>query len=599
MLQRIILTVVAFCIILPAVAQNPEERPDMNREMTLEREYDPFVQDAAKVNTLPVVQEMKVQKRPVVYSDYTFSLFPDKQLQILPDGTTPVEVSHTIRNGYLNLSGGMLMSFAADFGYHLVNTDRTKFGLWFSHHSANGNVSVEQSDTTVKRKAVVNDNIGGLDLVHRFDKSALRLGGKFGYSSFNYYGTPTNIMSVSSLPLDEKFDYDSKQGDRLLNFYASLTSADKTALGYHFGADYTNFNQKYSLSAFNNGMNENHFRFDLGVSSAENDGKSFGVDVTANVLTYTAPETDLVGIPDSAFNTHFNGTLTPYLLLEMETCRLRLGVNFSIVSQNGDVKPLISPDVSLLLPFAGFSAFYADLRGGVESNSMASLSRVNRYINTAFTADASRTWADLTAGIRTCPTAGLWFDVFGGYKYTEADVFFNPSQFNYEDNMFGNFSLAYQPTSQRFNVGAEVKYEYRHDFDVYLKGIYYSYTLKAPTKPSWKYTYGSQIPTTSDELSIPYGKPTFTLNAGVNVHPLKPLTLSLDYAALSGIHAYIDNKDFKMKTVNDLRFKAAWQFKEQFSLYAQFNNLLFQRQQLYYGYPVYPFTAMAGLCLSF
>jgi hypothetical protein len=599
MLQRIIIIVITCCLVFQLAAQNTEERSDLNRQMTLEREYDPIVQDAAKVNTLPVVQDMLVAKRPVVYADYTVLLFPEKRLRTLPDGTRPIDVLHEVRNGYLHIAAGLRTSFVGDLGYHIVNTDRTKLGLWFAHNSTNPNVSFQQADSTIKRKAVINDNIGGLDLAHRFDKSTLRLGAKFGYSAFNYYGEPTNIITVSSLPLDAKSDFDGKQGNRLLNFYASLASADKYAFGYHLGADITNFNQKYSVNALNSGMSENHFKFDLGLSSAANDGKSFGADLAAHILTRTAPQNNLFSTPDSVFNTQFNGALTPFFLLENQFLHLKLGVSLSLLSFNGDVKALVSPDVSLLLPFANFSAFYAELHGGVDNNSQAVLARTYRYINTAFPATPSKTWIDANAGIRSCPVAGLWFDVFGGYNYTEAELFLNPSLFTYSNENFGNFSLPYQPDAQRFHFGAEAKYEYRHDFELFIKGVYYNYSLKAPNKQSWNYSFGSQLPSTSDKLTTPYGKPSFTFNAGLNARPVKPLTLAIDYAALAGMYAYVNNVNIKMKTVNDMRLRAAWQLNEQLNFYVQFNNLLFQRSELYYGYPLLPFTALLGLNLNF
>ena len=47
--------------------------------MTLEREYDPSVQDASKVNTLPVVKEPEVRKIPIDYSNYTIAADPQKE----------------------------------------------------------------------------------------------------------------------------------------------------------------------------------------------------------------------------------------------------------------------------------------------------------------------------------------------------------------------------------------------------------------------------------------------------------------------------------------------------------------------------------------
>ena len=54
-----------------------KEKENLNREMTLEREYDPTVQDASKVNTLPVIKEPEVKKMSIDYATYTVPTAPE------------------------------------------------------------------------------------------------------------------------------------------------------------------------------------------------------------------------------------------------------------------------------------------------------------------------------------------------------------------------------------------------------------------------------------------------------------------------------------------------------------------------------------------
>ncbi|MDR1722383.1 MAG: TonB-dependent receptor [Tannerella sp.] len=602
--MRYILFLVVCVASLTATAQNKqEEERDLNREMTLEREYDPIVQDAAKVNTLPVVREMTVTRRPIVYSDYAVPLSPDKEMTVLPPNQLRTDFDYSMRNGYLHFGGGMFMNLTGDIGYHILNTDRDKLGLWFSHRSTNWNVKpfeYESFSDTLARKAKINDNLGGLDYKHTSDASIFKLGGKFGYSTFNYYGTPTNYIASSALesfpaPIDA--DFETNQVNQLINAYASLASTRETSLGYHAGVDFTNFNQKYALGNNIDGIKENHFKMDFGLSSPVNDGKSFGANILANVLTYTAPDTE-ISLDSTAYNTHFNATFNPYFSIDKYTWKLIVGLNLMLVSQNAETNVYVSPNISLDVPFSATSVFYTSLTGRIESNSMAELSRMNRYFNTLFPADASKTWADLTLGIRSSAAPGLWLDIFGGYKYTEAELFFNPSSYYlYSTTKFGNFIMPYQPVSQRIQVGASLKYDYRQVVNFYLKGVYNHYSLKDRDE-DWKFRY-SGMALSEEDRTTPYGKPAFTVNAGISVRPVKPLTINLDYAMLSGMYAHISNDDYAMKPVNDLRLQASWQFTDAFSLYARLNNLLFQKHELYYGYHLQPFSAMAGLNLNF
>ena len=592
-----------------------KEQQDLNREMTLEREYDPIIQDAAKVNTLPVVREMSVSKRPIIYSDYAVALMPDKEMNTLPAGSLMTDVEHLRRNGYLHFGGGMLMNFMGDFGYHLLDTDKDKLGIHFSHRSMNGNVKFDEERNMEKRKAKFNDNIGGLDYKHLFDKATLKLGGKFGYSAFNYYGE--RRASLSGDPLDDVYyDYSAtNQGNRLINVYGGVASDVSSYYGYHFDVDYTNFNQKYLYSPSSDGLTENHIGLGLGFSSPVNDGKFFGVDIKTNILSYAKPTMNIGfnKILDSAYN-QFNGILTPYFKMENDKMKLLLGLNLMFLSQNDEIDVLVSPNITLDVPVATWSVFYTKLGGGIESNSMADLSRTNRYINPIFPADASKTWADLQLGIRSSASAGLWFDVFAGYKYTESDVLFNPFQSYWGNDGFNNTIAVFQPTTQRLQVGATLKYDYKKVIDFYLKGVYNHYMLKELYNKttseyigSWKSAWAVAV--SPDEDMKAYGMPAFVANAGINVRPIKPLTIGIDYCMMSGMYAYlmsgsyssssVNHENVKMKAINDLRLRASWQFNDMFGIYAQFNNLLFQNSELYYGYPVQPFTAMAGFSVNF
>ena len=584
-----------------------ERQQNLEREMTLEREYDPIVQDATKVTTLPAIREINITRRPITFSDYMSPMLPEKEMNTLPPGKLMTEILHTKRNGYLHFGGGMHVNLMGDFGYHLLNTDRDRLGVYFSHRSTNGNVKFEEEGFD-KRKFKFNNNLGGLDFKHRFDKATLLLGGKYGYSAFNYYGLPTNqppgSYSSTFLPPPPE-DSTTNQANQLIHVYGSVSSHFPYSLGYHIGAEYTNFNQKYALSKAHDGMNENHVGLDFGLQSPVNSGKSFGANLKVNILSYAAPDTSSsVFIDSAAFKSHVNATLNPYFRLEREKLKLLIGANLMFVSQNDEINVYASPNITLDVPFSVWSVLYAQLGGGIESNSMAELARTNRYVNPAFTADASKTWADLKLGVRSSPTAGFWFDIFAGYKYTESDVFFNPSYFNWINDGFNNVSTIFQPTTQRIQAGVSLKYDFQHTVDFYLKGVYDYYMLTY--SESWKNDRAIPGIDEFSELKA-FGKPTFTGNAGVHVRPVKPLTIGLDYCLMSGMYANLgqftrldtEYGNVKMKAVHDLRFRSSWKFNDMFSVYVQCNNLLFQKQALYYGYTLQPFSAMAGFNLNF
>jgi hypothetical protein len=143
-------------------------------------------------------------------------------------------------------------------------------------------------------------------------------------------------------------------------------------------------------------------------------------------------------------------------------------------------------------------------------------------------------------------------------------------------------------------IGALLKYDYKSVFGFYLKGMYDHYMVEFTNIRKNTKTH---IPNSAE--AKPYGRPAVTVNAGVHVKPVAPLTLNLDYSMLSGMYVYYNGENSIMNPINDLRLKGSWQLNNTFGVYAQFNNLLFQRQEVFYGYPLQPFTAMAGLNVNF
>ena len=209
--MKTIYNVKALCVVAllgSAAAASAQEdvtkEKNLNREMTLEREYDPSVQDASKVNTLPVVKEPEVRKIPIDYSNYTIAADPQKEISLLPSGNIMTQMDYNKRRGYFNFGMGTRMNINGDLGYHILSTEKDQLNLWYSHRSTNG----KPKDYDVKAK--INDNLGGINYKHAFEKTIFSIGAKYGYSAFNYYGAALSDPTSSYAPSE----------DLTLSFYA-------------------------------------------------------------------------------------------------------------------------------------------------------------------------------------------------------------------------------------------------------------------------------------------------------------------------------------------------------------------------------------------
>ena len=174
--------------------------------------------------------------------------------------------------------------------------------------------------------------------------------------------------------------------------------------------------------------------------------------------------------------------------------------------------------------------------------------------------------------------------------FTQSDV--------WSANYFGSFSVA-EPgidTKQLF-VGANLKYSYQQWFDIALKGVY----------NNWK------AETDEGELPHAWGKPEMELNANLTVRPIEKLSIALDYYLATGRYAnvrtwgvngntvmtYDKMNEFKMDNINELNLTGTYTFNDTFGVYAKLTNILCQKYELYYGYPMQSFNAMLGVNINF
>ena len=588
-----------------------EER--LTREMTLEREYDPTIQDANKVNRLPEVKEPEITKREIEYSTFVVPTNPDKEIILLPSGDVMTTIPFNKRRGYFNFGGGMYMNLNGDFGYHLLNNEKDKLNIYVSHRSMDGKPEYIQVNT--KQKAIFNDNLVGIDFKHYFNPAILRIGANYGYSLFNYYGLPFGQLSTPSsiLSLDSLADHKTNQVNQTINAYAGIQSKEDTYIGYLLDVDFLQFSQKYGMIKSLDGIRENKYTIRADLNAKFADGNQLaGLAGKLNIFNYSNPV--IYDSAASSYKDNMEVTITPYYRINGDNWKAQLGVNVMVVTGDSS-KFFLSPNILIEAEIANKTVFFASATGEIQSNDAYSLSKRNRYMNYSLLTTPSRTWLDATLGIRTGVIPNVWFELFAGYKITENEVFFIPSLYNYYNTVlatsssasqpqrpvFSSYYTTFQPDISLFRAGATLKYKYQNLFDISLKGVYNYWTLRA----------GDGMAGNFDDVK-PFGRPAIEINADLTIRPIDQLTFSLGYYLGAGRYAGLFDHSFypfdrnsmtyreiKMKNINDLNLTASWTFNKTFGAYVKLNNLLFQKQELYYGYPMLGFNAMVGINLNF
>lgn len=565
----------------------------LNREMTLEREYDPSVQDANKVNTLPEVKEPEVRKIPIDYASIALPAFPPKEVGLLPSGKIMTDMEYNKRRGYINLAAGTYMNINGDLGYHILSTEKDQLNLFFSHRSTNG--KVEYIDMDEKIKAKINDNLGGINYRHVFPKTILKLGAKYGYSAFNYYGLATGFYDTTSphsAPAYQLADRETKQVAQTIDINAGVSSNTEAPIGYLLDLNYTNFSYKYGVAKAADGPTEHKADFKIDVTIPTNTGQWFGAKGHIKYFNYSAPSSptrDGGGTYGYFFDNYAEFTLSPYYKIEGGNWNLLLGANAMFYT--GDSKRFsASPNVKFDIEVADKTVFYANALGKLQSNSMNDLFRQFRYVDPSEEIVPSLNVLDATAGIKSGVLPGFWFDVFAGYKYTLDDFLLVPQRiFRIEE--FGSLlSSMSNIDTKLFFLGANLKYSYQKLFEIQLKGVY----------NNWTASFGDGWDGGMGDLDYAYGRPKMEFTAGIKVNPIDKLSLNLNYYLATDRYTRLNGaENIKLNNINELNVTATYTINDTFGAYVKLNNLLFQKYELYYYYPMQSFNAMAGININF
>jgi hypothetical protein len=575
---------------LNLAAQEEQTGRPLSRELTLEREYSPSVQDANKVNTLPEVKEPAVNKMPIDYAILSVPAEPGRETTRLPAGRFLAGMSYNKRRGYLNLGLGTYRNIDADAGYHILSTGKDRLNLFLSHRSTDGQVTYQDGFLKGEKvKARINDNLGGLGYRHNFPLATLSLRAKYEHSAFNYYGMPAPSM-YSTWPDVAVIDAETNQQSQAIGASAQLESGNAEPVGYLLSLDYTRFSYKYAWDNGMPGITEQAAGAGMDLHKMFRADRRIGVAAKLNSFFYTLPEA-----ASATFANYMEATLTPYYRVEGDFWNLKLGLNLMFVTARNDDKMqvFLSPNAALDIKAGSATAVYLKAGGDVRSNSAYQLSRENRYIDPYLSVAPSRTWIDAAAGLRSAVLPGLWFHLFGRYKQTADDYFFIPYQ---TSEGFGNFSRVLPWNSRLLQAGAELAYAYGNIVELSLKAVHNSWNEEEEEA-------NDRPVTTADYPLAPkrkaYGRPANELAAGLRLRPAGKLTLALNYRLSAGRTTLLYNYNEAMKDVSELNFTGAYTFNDTFGAYLKLNNLLFKQYELVYGYPLQGFNVMAGLNLNF
>ena len=571
-----IVLISAATVSLAQESQNEESKP-LQRELLLEREYNPDILDASKLFVTPELTLPSVLKSEVEYAGFVIPFQPSRSLSLLTPGEVNTAIKHSKKRGYLNLAGGNYLNFNGDFGYNIVEKPNDKLSIRYSHRSSNGKVKYLPQDPAnpvaddgiddIKQRAKLNDNEAAIDYAHTFKKSIWSLSAGYGLYAFNYYGRPYDLSDR------EYFNLNKMQQNQLVEVETGLKSKENDVLNYDVALSYYNFARKLGAYADSKGAKENSLDLDYDFYAGFKENKRIGLHGHFNGFFYNVPR---YGTTFHGFNDYMDICLNPYFGINNDNWNLRLGalVHFDI----GESDFMISPDVRFDWRFTEHSKLYINATGDVRHNSNRDMLASYRYVDPTIRAEHTKDWLKAGIGVRSQPVTPFWFDVSAGYDVMTDELFMMPILGSSSSSWANVIDFMYMK-AQRFHAGGSLNYQILKNLTLSVKARGFLWN--------------------AENNITPYGKPKREMGAGLAYRPIPKLLLDLNYEHIGGHFLLIGYGEMGTPDINEMNLKGIYTFNDTFSAYAKLNNLLFRKYEWWWGYPMQGFNFQIGGAVNF
>lgn len=540
----------------------------LRRQMELQREFNPTLQDANKINSLPAVPQPAIKKANTGYSSWAGRTTPPLEIAVPNPADIMTAIPYNTKRGYVSLGAGNYANIDGVLGYRLVENEKNSLTVNFLHSSTGGDISYVQESEPADNKAFFMENAGQLRYGHLLSTFKLDLKAAYSHTAFNYYG--------NTFGNDRHYDNEN-QTLGVFNLGLGMESDRSDRVNYSGSFDYRNFATGYGLTPTSDGLKGNYIDLGIGIDKPYQEGDTrVGVDGKFLGVFYSG-EFDNLSILSA----------NPFVAFSGLSWKARLGADLQF-QMSGGTKFRVAPNVELDLKVADHSSLYANIKGGIDDNSFLDVMSEVRYVTPMTQVRSSFSIVDLEAGARIGEVSGFRFDFFGGFRKTDDDHLWIMDGWIYNGaaDMPVPFRESLKPLYTNLahtHVGGMIRSNIWSPLDLSVRVKKSIYTVEE----------------TGITDAKAYGKPGFEAGIQATYAVMSNLELLLNYYFAGDRWSYFNDDNVKMDNINDLNLGAHYNINESFSIQLKANNLLLQKYDIWYGYPAQGFNVMGGFTFKF
>ena len=540
-----------------AIGSYAQQDTTINRVVTVERDFQPAIQSAGKINQTPAVLQHDLHLNPVVYSTYTTPLSVGYNIYPLQASETRFTPQAPL-NGIIQAAAGYRNTHFL-FNYQIHHQKKMSLDLYANHDAYWGEDALSQS----KLGMVVTRHFSGADFY-------VGLEGK-----------------------NEAYWYQPTLGGEILwnaNAHIGVRSTDKRPMQYRIQTGYTAFIPTHWAV-------EHHAKshVDLWWSNSTH---SAGLKAYLQNTFYTPADTLLATSPRHAIR------VEPFYEYVNKHIRLHVGINLNMNIGTGELLSTIenlsfapSPNVKFEWSMMdNIFHVYANATGHYGLGSLEEYLGYNRYLNMrqgfAWQTPRDYTPVDAQVGFKIRPAKTLLIDIYGGYAYMHSAC--NMQAVMQEDAL--DYQL-WNSQYQRWKIGASLHYHYRDIIELNMGGNYYFYQQDPipsmdPTEP---YFQENRVKGTNI-----FDRPNWDAYARIEAHIDSKWSIYSENYLVGSRQAYVaPYRSATLRPIISLNLGGQYAINRWLLVYLQLNDYLNRKDEIFYGYQSQGIHFLAGVKWKF
>lgn len=539
-------------------------------EVTVEAPYQPSVSDVERIGISPSIPQQEIEKPGFEYLIKSKDLKTPVNLEPIKAAKIQSESATELYKNYVRAGLGTYWTPYIEFNANKLRSKKNAFGVHAKYLASFGGIKdyaypgSSESDFSGYGKAFLNQ--------HTFTALA-----EYQRIGVHFYGFKPDEFPEIDL---EKNDYRQSYNRIGINTAIESNYTEKKKL-HHF----VNLKYYYLFDRFD--VHEHNVRFDAGLNK---NTSFFGFSEREKL--------GLEGAVDYAYNADTLGDLhssavliRPYYNMGFEQYFFKIGVNADVESGTNSklhFYPVINAEVQVVKDVL---ITYAGIYGGLDRNSLKSLSSENPFINATVVKNFRNNKFSQYGGLKG--HISPYFDYNMSFENSTIEnmpFFVNDTTSALGEGLNNQFGVVYDKVKYS-RVTAEFGFHYKSKFNALLAGKYNSYypdnESEAWHKPALEISFIADY-SLQDKIII---------RAGLLSH--SSIFARTFETRVSNETTTIIEMPVAIKGFADISLGAEYRYSKLLSGFINFNNILSQRYFRWYNYPSYRFNILLGVTYSF